>query len=112
MKKLGLKAGLQVEWDSVVARGRCTLFEFNIGENDWLEVNLNFLDLKVNGGLYFEFDLMDYPTFFSGNVKKYQSGYYIPFCKYNESLQYYLEECYNELVEGFLIPNQLDYFLE
>lgn len=112
MKKLGLKAGLKVEWDSMLDRGTMPVFEFRIAEDKYLDVNLNFLDLTVNGGIYFEFDEMDKLTFFSGKVKKHGSGYYIPFDKYFESLQYYLEECYNEMMEGFLIPNQLDYFEE
>lgn len=109
MKKLGLKAKLVEQWQESINSGIMPVFEIQTGAGEWLLVELSFLDLKVNGGLFFSFDCEDKPKFFSGNVKKYRGGYLIPFSCHFDRLDHYLEKCYDEILEGYLIPNDLYY---
>lgn len=47
------------------------------------------------------------PTFFSGDVQVYDTGFYLRYDPYFEDLHHYLEQISDEILEGYLLPNDL-----
>ena len=81
------------------------IFELEIINDEYLLVDLS-IDEK---GIHFEFD-DELPTFFGGEIIKVQDGAYLmPFDEpeYLQSLHYYLQCIYDNLTEGYLLPNNL-----
>lgn len=101
------------------------LFEIAMVNDNYLLVDLSIATRKGKSnsvypiGLYFDFDQRspdspynDLPVFFDGKIKKLSSGNYLyPFddCF---SLDEHLQEIYANVVEGFLVPNNLYKFEE
>lgn len=98
---------LRNEWDQMLNRDTTPLFEIEINHADeYLVVDIEF----DNAGLIFTLDIDGDTRYFSGNVKKHVNGSFIyefddP--EFMQSLDYYLQEIYQEIVEGFILPNGL-----
>ncbi len=95
------------QWQKFIDKGCIPVFDMMMSDGRYLLIELTLLP---EGGIMFEFDTDKYETYFSGDVLWYAEGSYIlPFDEFNtESLAYYLQKVYDEVVEGFLIPNNLD----
>lgn len=89
---------------------KCAFGEYliNAEENDYLLV---YCDYNVeHDGLELQ-ACFDLPTYFSGEVIELENGnIVIPFePEYFDDIQHYLEQAQQEIVEGYLIPNNIYY---
>lgn len=90
-------------------KGVVIVMEFQVSENDFLFVDVTVSDDKTV--MFFEFDRRDYPdcdVYFSGEIEKVLNYYQL---KINPQfgIDWHLQKIYNEMVEGFIVPNGLYY---
>ena len=93
------------QWEKMISSGTMPLFEIDLGNSDYLIVDLQLT--ADNSALQFSFDHDADKTFFSGNVIKVDNGYQILIDEYTESLDAYLEQVYQEVTEGYLLSNNM-----
>lgn len=98
-----LKEDLKAECVEAMIKSCGGIFaEYEIREDDYLLVNFEPLD----HGIKFSF-CIDHQTFFSGEIEKTCTGFIIPFDEYTENLDSYFELADLEIMEGYLLPNNL-----
>lgn len=89
-------------FESFIARGGLPLFEIELNNDDFLVVNIscNF------EGLIFSFGDFGLGHKFSGNIEHIGSCYLLPWddCF---SLDEHIQTIYEEITEGFILPNNL-----
>lgn len=93
------------QYQEMIARGTIPVFEFKTVAGEFITVDIGITD----SGVSFEFDTEEKDTHFSGNVAN-EGGYvYVyQFDEFQESLDWYLQEIYQEMVEGYIIPNGIE----
>lgn len=93
------------EFETMLHAGRMPIFEFECeknGERDWYIVEMSIDD---NGVIFYTPD-SSIPSYFSCNVKKISGFTFLyQFDEYFDNLDYYLQEIYQELTEGYFIRN-------
>lgn len=98
---------LQNDWQAMLDRGTIPLFEIGVNHADeYLIVDIEF----DSNGLIFTLGIDGDARYFSGNVKQHDGGgfiYEFDEPEFLQSLDYYLQEVYQEIVEGFILPNGL-----
>ena len=95
------------QWQTMLGRGIMPMMEYELLSGDYLLVSIDLHLSKGKGGFIFSFDSNNLPVWFSGNVKKLGYKFVLPFDKYFDNLDTYLEQIDQEITEGFLIPNNL-----
>lgn len=104
-----------LQWENMLKSGKIPCFEFELKDGEYLLVDLELRDVpnqanirNVQKEICFSFDYMQLPTWFSGNVKQYHD------CKFSlliedqdTNLDQVLELVYEEIVGGFIVPNDL-----
>ena len=102
---------IQDQFNEMLSRGVMPVFEIGLENGEYLEVNLGLhIDGRcaANSGVTFEIDTDDLPTFFDGAIKNKGGGVYIlPYDKYFDNLDTYLETIMENILEGYLLPNNL-----
>ena len=104
------------QWDNMITRGVMPLMEYQTGEDDYLIVNIELHHNKRC--MWFEFNIDPVQAdkvWFSGDVKPYNRNkkvnswfkLYVDPCF--DSLDCYLQQIDQEIVEGYLLPNDLYY---
>lgn len=94
------------QWNTMLSSGTMPCFEFELKDNEYLLVELELNE--TNKEIIFSFDSMNLKTWFSGNVKQYHDcKFAIAIDEYTISLDALLELVYEEITEGFIIPNDL-----
>ena len=84
--------------------GFMPVFELEIIEDEYLLVNLSVSDI----GVEFSFDAEGLTNSFDGEIEKIHSNKFVLlFDEYYDNLDYYLELIHENLMEGYIIPNQL-----
>ena len=91
----------------MLGRGIMPMMEYELLNGDYLLVQIELHLAKGKGGFRFSFDSDNLPVWFSGDVKKLGYKFVLPFDKYFDNLDTYLEQIDQEITEGFLIPNNL-----
>lgn len=101
-------ANITRQWGAMIARGTIPILEYPLtnedGSEDYLTVDLSLSDGKI----YFVFDDRDLPCWFSGEVKGAHGEYSIKIDEYVDYLDSYLEQIDQEIMEGWILPNNLD----
>ena len=98
------------QWEKMIKAGRLPIMEYQIGEDDFLQVDLALVD--EGSAILFSFDRYPFPTadvWFSGDVIKVLDNYQITIDEYTDSLDSYLQQIDQEMMEGFILPNGLFY---
>ena len=93
------------QWEKMISSGTMPLFEIDLGNSDYLIVDLQLTD--DNKAIQFSFDHDVDKTFFSGNVIKADNGYQVLIDEYTDFLSVYLDQVYQEVTEGYLLPNNM-----
>lgn len=94
------------QWENMLRSGKIPCFEFELKNDDYLLVDLELNE--TNKKIIFSFDSMNLKTWFSGNVKQYHDcKFALPIDDYCVNLDQVLEVIYEEVNEGFIIPNHL-----
>lgn len=104
---------IKQQWQQMINRGTMPLFEIQITESDYLLVDLSLTD----DGIRFSFDtspIAPYnvlPVSFDGEIIQLGEGVYVlPFeSACSDGLDSLLEMIYENITEGFLLPNNLFY---
>ena len=97
---------IKAQYDRMLETNIIPCFEFELSDGEFLTVDIDYSEK----GIVFSFDSEQLPTYFSGNVEKLEAGIYVYlFDEYFDSLDYYLQEIHLEVVEGFILPNGMDF---
>lgn len=98
------------QWEKMIKAGRLPIMEYQIGEDDYLQVDLALVD--EGSAILFSFDRHPFPTagvWFSGEVIPVLDNFQITIDEYTDGLDIYLQQIDQEITEGFLLPNGLYY---
>lgn len=96
---------IKAQFDRMLENNIIPCFEFELMNGDFLTVDIDYSE----DGIVFSLDTEQMPTYFSGSVKKLEADVYIYlFDEYFDSLDYYLQEIHQEVVEGFMLPNNIE----
>lgn len=111
MKKLiETQKKIAYQWEKMVKSGRLPIMEYQIGEDDYLIVDLELVD--AGSAIIFSFDRQSFPTadvWFSGEVIKVLNNFQITIDEYTDNLDICLQQIDQEMLEGFILPNGLYY---
>jgi hypothetical protein len=102
---------LKSDHDAFINKGGLFLFELELKDNEYLSVELTL----TTKGIEFSGDFNSLPTAFDGEIIEYnENSFMLPFnFEYElESLDRYLELIMGNLMEGYILPNNLDNFNE
>jgi hypothetical protein len=103
---------IKAQFNAMLQRGTIPCFEFerdNNGSVEWFIVDIDVSEK----GVEFSFDQDGKPCFFDGEIVGSDNFYCIPFedAQYrindNTSLDQYLELIHSNIIEGYLIPNNI-----
>ena len=89
-------------YNNMLESGIIPVIEIEIPDGDFVTVTITADDL----GMHFDFDQMDLSTHFSGIIEDYNSTYMLPWDE-DYSLDAHINNVYEEVLEGFIIPNNL-----
>ena len=99
---------IRAQWDAMIQSGRIPVMEFQVSEDEYLNVDIKLSD--DNTALLFSFDKDPlYEVYFSGEVEKVLNNYQITIDEYCDKLDIYLQQINGEITEGYLLPNNLYY---
>jgi hypothetical protein len=105
---LRVQASIRAQWDQMINKGIMPLFELQTAEDEWLLVNIHLSE--DNEGLIFSFDKEPlFDTSFSGEVVQVCYNYQLTIDECFDNLDGYLEQIHDEMIEGYLLPNNLYY---
>ncbi len=94
------------EWQAMIQGNTIPCFELELKDGGYLLVDLElFADLEE---IRFCFDSMNLKPWFSGNIKEiHDCKFALSITEYDDSLDTLLEVIYQEITEGFMLPNDL-----
>ena len=99
-----IKTTINNQWQSMLNYGRIPCFEIELSNGDYLLVDIDY----TQGDDYISFSFDDsLPVFFDGEIKKHGGSYHVMLDEYFDNLDSYLELIYNNILEGYIIPNDL-----
>lgn len=101
---------IRQQWGKMINSGRLPIMEYQIGEEDYLQVDLALVD--DGSAILFSFDRYPFPTadvWFSGDVIPVLNNFQITVDEFTDDLDIYLQQIDQEITEGFLLPNGLYY---
>ena len=99
-----IKTAIYNQWQFMLNYGRIPLFEIELSNGDYLLVDIDYRE----GDNYISFSFDDsLPVFFDGEIKKHGGEYRVMLDECFSSLDSYLEIIYNNIIEGYIIPNDL-----
>ena len=111
MKKLiEAQKKIAYQWEKMIKAGRLPIIEYQIGEDDYLIVDIELVD--DGSAIIFSFDRYPFPTadvWFSGDVVPVLNNFQITIDEFTDDLDIYLQQIDQEMMEGFILPNGLFY---
>lgn len=103
-----IKKAINQQWQAMLNYGKIPCFEIELSGGGYLIVDINYT--QGDDFISFSFPSFDddsLPVFFDGEIKKHGGGYKVMLDEYFESLDSYLELIYNNIIEGYIIANDL-----
>ncbi len=98
-----VKTTIVLQWQAMINAGRIPVMEWKLSNGDWLMV-----DIEYKGDYFlFSFDQDNKPVFFDGCITGQDNFYHYPIDDHFNSLDHYLQEIAGNIIEGFLLPNDL-----
>lgn len=98
------KKAINSQWQAMLNYGKIPCFEIEMINGDYLLVDIDYQE----GNNYISFSFDDsLPVWFDGEVKKHGGNYHVMLDECFSSLDSYLELIYNNIIEGYIIPNDL-----
>lgn len=94
---------IRTEWQSMLCRGIIPCFKYQISEDDWLLVDLEF----TNEGLVFSFDSGNNLVAFDGWVTVINDDRYLLPWYFDMPLNRHLEVISDNMIEGYLLVNEI-----
>ena len=99
-----IKTAIYNQWQVMLNYGKIPMFEIELNNGDYLLVDIYYS--KDNDYISFSFD-DSLPVFFDGEIKKHGGGYRIMLDDCFDNLDSYLQLIYDNIIEGYIIPNDL-----
>lgn len=93
------------EWERMISRGTIPVFEYKIGEYNYLVVELSLSE--DNQEIEFSFDSDNKKTWFSGDVVIINDNRYKITVDPGMSLDEHIQLIDQEMTDGYLLPNGL-----
>lgn len=93
------------DMDNFLRRGGIPVIEYRLPDDEWLVVNIEIIDR----GVLFILDhhISNDDLWFSGSILQDGNEFIMPYDDHMEDLDSYLQEIDREIIEGYLIPNNL-----
>lgn len=104
---LKVQGEIRKQWDDMIKRGVIPVIEIQTGENDCLIVDIELSE--DNTGVIFSFDKDDLDASFSNDIEQVGYNYQLTIDEFNSDLDIYLQQITGEILEGFILPNDLYY---
>ncbi len=107
MNKTELYNHLKDQFDRMLKSGIIPVIEEQIlidGELDYLTINIDISEK----GFIFEFDDR-FDVSFGGEIKKIGDCYLLPFDEYFDDIDHYLQMISDNIMDGYILPNNLLY---
>jgi len=99
-----IKKAINSQWQDMLNYGKIPCFEIELSNGDYLVVDIDYRE----GDNYISFSFDDsLPVFFDGDIKKHGSNYRVILDNCFSSLDSYLELIYDNILEGYIFPNNL-----
>jgi len=99
-----IKTAIYNQWQAMLKQNRIPLFEIELSNGDYLLVNIDY----TQGNDYISFSFDDsLLVYFDGEIKKHGGGYHVILDEYFDNLDSYLQLIYDNILEGYIIPNDL-----
>jgi hypothetical protein len=99
-----IKTAIHNQWQTMLNYGKIPMFEIELSNGDYLIVDIVYKQGDDFISFYFDDSL---PVFFDGEIKKHGGGYRILLDDCFSNLDSYLETIYDNIIEGYIIPNNL-----
>lgn len=99
-----IKTAINNQWQAMLNSGKIPCFEIELNNGDYMLVDINYA--QDDNYISFTFD-DSLPVFFDGEIKKHGGGYRILLDDCFSNLDSYLETIYDNIIEGYIIPNDL-----
>lgn len=99
-----IKTAIYNQWQAMLNYGKIPCFEIELSDGDYLIVDIDYT--QGNDFISFSFD-DSLPVFFDGEIKKHGGNYHVMLDPYFDNLDSYLQLIYDNIIEGYIIPNDL-----
>lgn len=99
-----IKTAINEQWQAMLNYGRIPMFEIALSNGDYLMVDINYT--KGEDFISFSFD-DSLPVWFDGEIKKHGGEYHVMLDECFDNLDSYLQLIYDNIIEGYIIPNDL-----
>lgn len=99
-----IKTTINSQWQTMLNYGNIPCFEIELSDGDYLLVDIDY----TQGNEYISFSFDDsLPVFFDGEIKKHGGNYHVMLDDCFDNLDSYLQLIYDNIIEGYIIPNDL-----
>jgi len=103
-----IKNAINSQWQAMLKYGKIPCFEIELSNGDYLIVDIDYRE----GDNYISFSFPSFdddslPVYFDGEIKKHGGEYHVILDEYFDNLNSYLELIYENILEGYIIPNNL-----
>ncbi len=99
-----IKTAINSQWQAMLNYGKIPLFEIELSNGDYLLINI----VYKQGNDYISFSFNDsLPVFFDGEIKKHGNEYRVMLDDCFDNLDSYLQLIYDNIIDGYIIPNDL-----
>ncbi len=99
-----IKTAIHTQWQATLNYGKIPLFEILLNNGDYLVVDVNYT--QGDDFITFSFDDSQ-PVFFDGDIKKHGGRYRVMLDDCFDNLDSYLQVIYENILEGYILPNNL-----
>ena len=103
-----IKKAINSQWQAMLNYGKIPMFEIELSNGDYLIVDIDYK--QGDDFISFSFQSFDddsLPVFFDGEIKKHGGEYRVMLDEYFNDLDSYLGLIYNNIIDGYIIPNDL-----
>lgn len=99
-----IKTAIYNQWQSMLNYGKIPMFEIEMINGDYLLVDINYTE----GNDYISFSFDDsLPAYFDEEIKKHGGEYRVMLDECFDNLNSYLQLIYDNIIEGYIIANDL-----
>ena len=99
-----IKKAINSQWQAMLNYGIIPCFEIELSDGDYLLVDVDY----QAGNNYISFSFDDsLPVFFDGGIKKHGGNYHVVLDECFNDLDSYLQVIYDNIIDGYIIPNDL-----
>ena len=99
-----IKKAINQQWQAMLNYGKIPMFEIELSDGDYLIVDIDY----QTGDDFISFSFDDsLPVFFDGDIKKHGGSYHVILDDCFNNLDNYLELIHDNILEGYILPNNL-----